>query len=61
MRISGADRLLKYRVLMERVVKVEIKTLVVWAVRPSLEAFETSGLIKFRGGKRCVQLIFRGL
>lgn len=38
---------------MERAVNVEIKTLVVWAIRRSLEAFEISGLIKFRGGKRC--------
>lgn len=61
MRISEADRLLKYRVLMEKALNVEIKTLVVWAIRRSLEGFEISGLIKFRGGKRYVQLIFRGL
>ena len=46
---------------MDRPVKVEIKTLVVWAIRRLLEAFETSGLIKFRGGERCIQQVFRGL
>lgn len=60
MRISETDRLLK-RSVMERSVKVEIKT-VLWEIRRSLETLKISGLTEFVEGKTYVEAGFqRGL
>lgn len=50
MRIAEADRMLKHNM------KVDIKTLVDWAIkRASLKTFKISGFIEFSGGERCVE------
>lgn len=54
MRIAESDRMLNHNV------KVDIKTLVVWAIkRASLETYKISGFIEFSGGERCVEADFQ--
>lgn len=58
MGISESNQLLKQSV-MERLAKIEIKTLVVWAIRRSLGAFKISASIEFEEGGRNIEVSFQ--